>query len=35
VKRDAWLDPEILLAREPHAAAEQECCFLPLGKGDP
>jgi hypothetical protein len=35
MERDAWLDPEILLTGEPHAAAEQECRFLPLGKGDP
>ena len=35
VKRNAGLDPQILLAGEPHAAAEQECHFLPLGEGDP
>ena len=35
MKRNARLDPQILFAGEPHAAAEQERHFLPLGKADP
>jgi len=30
--RDAWLDPEILLAGRSPRAAEQECRFLPLAR---